>query len=336
MSSTGSRSSVRRTLASSCRSALWGKPSRLSSTCRVAATAVPSIRNGSGRSGSWPISCARALISGSTSSRLDGAGSSTRLLQAGTSAHTRKQARAFQLTSVVTAPEWIRAIDGALSKIETSPRTPSSGPSPYRWLTPDNASSATCPTRSPASTFRWAPIQRTPGLTGMRDSVLTGGVRPRSARARRRWLEAEAAQHGLTLRAGQEIEKRAGQRGLLRRGDDSAWIDHGAIAVFRRPEPLLDPLGTRDGVRGVDEAGLGLAAHHVVEHLAHVLGEHELGLEAVPQPQSPQALFGVLPGRYGLGLADRDTCHSGVKQVRGLRDVQLRVDGLDDHEDIAR
>ncbi len=49
--------------------------------------------------------------------------------QAGTCAHTRKQARSLQLAAVTTASRSTRAMEGTLSKIETSPRRPSRGPS---------------------------------------------------------------------------------------------------------------------------------------------------------------------------------------------------------------
>jgi hypothetical protein len=48
----------------------------------------------------------------------------------GTCAQTRKQARTRQLAVVTTISRSIRAMEGTLSKIETSPRSPSSGPSP--------------------------------------------------------------------------------------------------------------------------------------------------------------------------------------------------------------
>ena len=50
--------------------------------------------------------------------------------QAATCAHTRKQARSLQLAAVTTVSRSIRAMEGTLPKIETSPRRPSSGPSP--------------------------------------------------------------------------------------------------------------------------------------------------------------------------------------------------------------
>ena len=50
--------------------------------------------------------------------------------QAGTCAQTRKQARALQLAEVTTVSRSIRAMEGTLPKIETSPRSPSRGPSP--------------------------------------------------------------------------------------------------------------------------------------------------------------------------------------------------------------
>ena len=56
--------------------------------------------------------------------------SNERSNQAGTCAQTRKQARACQLAAVTTISRSIRAIEGTLPKIETSPRRPSSGPSP--------------------------------------------------------------------------------------------------------------------------------------------------------------------------------------------------------------
>ena len=49
--------------------------------------------------------------------------------QAGTCAHTRKQARTLQLAAVATTSRSIRAIEGTLAKIETSPRSSSRGPS---------------------------------------------------------------------------------------------------------------------------------------------------------------------------------------------------------------
>ena len=56
--------------------------------------------------------------------------SAARSDQAGTCAQTRKQARARQLAAVTNISRSIRAMTGTLPKIDTSPRRPSSGPSP--------------------------------------------------------------------------------------------------------------------------------------------------------------------------------------------------------------
>ena len=49
--------------------------------------------------------------------------------QAGTCAPTRKQARSLQVAAITTASRSTRAMEGTLSKIETSPRRASRGPS---------------------------------------------------------------------------------------------------------------------------------------------------------------------------------------------------------------
>src|SRR5258705_3210158 len=103
----------------------------------------------------------------------------------------------------------------------------------------DRASSSTCPRRSPARTSRWAPIQRTPEPKAIGASVLRGRARPRSARAARRRLKAEAAQHGPTLWTAEQVEEGPRERRLLGRRHDRAGVHDRAIAVVGRAEGLL-------------------------------------------------------------------------------------------------
>src|SRR5688572_11182817 len=84
--------------------------------------------------------------------------------------------------------------------------------------------------------------------------------RPRSPRAGRRRLKAEAAQHGPALRTAEQVEEGPPERRLLGRRHDSAGVHNWAIAVVGRAEGLLHALGARRGVGGVDEAGIHLAA----------------------------------------------------------------------------
>src|SRR5260370_1263650 len=108
---------------------------------------------------------------------------------------------------------------------------------------------------------------------------------PRSACAGRRRLKAEAAEHGAALLTAQQIEEGLAERPLPGSGHDRARIDDRAVRVARRKEGFLHALGARRGVGGIDEASIDLAARHVVEHLAHVLSEHELRLQPIPETQ---------------------------------------------------
>src|SRR5439155_1149041 len=70
-------------------------------------------------------------------------------------------------------------------------------------------------------------------------------------------------------------------------------------------------------VRRVDEAGVDFAAGDVVERLPDVLGEHDPGLEPLPETEGPEAFCRVLAGGNGLGVADHDPGQAGREQVRG-------------------
>src|SRR4029450_7282687 len=163
----------------------------------------------------------------------------------------------------------------------TSPRAPSRGPSAYRCGLAASAARATWPRRSPFSTSRWAPSQRTPGPGAIVTSVRWP---PRgSARAGGRGRQAVLAEHGLTLRAAQQVEEGLGKALLLGGRHHRAGIDHRAIRVLGPTDGLLHAMGPRGRVGGVDEARVDLAARHVVECLAHVLREDQLRLDAIPQ-----------------------------------------------------
>src|SRR5262249_7129087 len=274
-----------------------------------------------GRPGSSPASRASVITRCSSSSRSASPEGLACSDQASTCAQTRKHARSFQLALVSTSPRSIRAMLSALPKIETSPRRPSSGPSPYRLGATERDSSATCPRRSPPSTSRWAPIQRTPGPSVIGDSGLRACARLRSARAGGRRLEAEAGQRRAALLAAQQVEERPRERRLPRGGHHGPRGDHPAIAVVGPTGRLLHPLGSRGRVGGVHEAGLDLPTRHVVEHLAYVLREDELPLEAVPESEGAEALLRVLARGDALGIADRDAGHPGLGEVRRLGDV---------------
>src|SRR5512132_2225759 len=118
---------------------------------------------------------------------------------------------------------------------------------------------------------------------------------PRSARAGRRRLKAEATEHGPALPAAQQVQEGLAERALPGSGHERARIDDRAVRIARRKEGFLHSLGARRGVGGVDEARIDLAARHVVEYLAHVLSEDELRLQPIPETQRPKALFRVLP-----------------------------------------
>ena len=123
---------------------------------------------------------------------------------------------------------------------------------------------------------------------------------------------------------------------LLRARHHRHRVEDRPVRLLARAERLLDAVGPHGGVGRVDEAGFDLAPRHVLERLADVLGEDELRLETVPEPEGAQALLRVLAHRHRLRVPDHDAADAAVEQVLGLGQVEPRVGRLDDGEDVAR
>src|SRR5262245_47506894 len=174
-------------------------------------------------------------------------------------------------------------MQGSPSKTVISPVTPARGPSAYRCVRDGSELSSTLPSTSPASTSRWAPIQRT--LTRARSG---GGGRAPRAGGRR--LESVPGERRLTVAAHQEIEKGLRQRGLLGPGDHRDGIDDRPVRVLSRAKRFLHLLPADGCVGRVDEARLDLAARHVVERLPHVFRKDELGLEPIPESEDRKSV----------------------------------------------
>ena len=149
-------------------------------------------------------------------------------------------------------------------------------------------------------------------------------------------LEAEAREHRLPLGARQELDEGPAEGGLLRARHHRHRVEDRAVRLLAGRNASLTRSAPHRGVGRVDEAGVDLAPRHVLERLADVLGEDELRLEAVPEPEGAQALLRVLAHRHRLRVPDHDPADAGVEQVLGLGQVEPRVGRLDDGEDVAR
>ena len=90
----------------------------------------------------------------------------------------------------------------------------------------------------------------------------------------------------MSVGAHEQIDERFGERGLLRGFDHRRRIRHGPVGVLARAKRFDDLAGADCHVRRVDEAGLDLAARDVVERLPDVLGEDQLRLKLIPEPQT--------------------------------------------------
>src|SRR3989454_10038558 len=151
----------------------------------------------------------------------------------------------------------------------------------------------------------------------------------RSSNGRR---EPEALKHASRVAAQQPLDEGLGDRRVPGCLHDRGGVNHRPIRVFAGPERLPYALGAGGEVGGVDEAGLDLAPGHVVEGLPNVLGEHQLRLDALPQPRRPQALLRVLPDGNGLRIADDDAPHARVEEVPGMHEIDRRIRRLDHDE----
>ncbi len=123
-------------------------------------------------------------------------------------------------------------------------------------------------------------------------------------------LAAGAAQEGQ--------EARGAVAGALR--GQRRRIDDRRVAVGR--EGADDPdARVGGGVGPVDDAERRLAARDQGQRRAHVLGLGELALDAAPGTQMLERRLGVLAGRHGLDLADREP---PVAEQR--RQIEARTD----------
>src|SRR5439155_125717 len=107
------------------------------------------------------------------------------------------------------------------------------------------------------------------------------------------------------------------------------------VRVLGGAERLPYAAGPGGRVRRVDEAGVDFAAGDVVERLPDVLGEHDPGLEPLPETEGPEAFCRVLAGGNGLGVADHDPGQAGREQVRGPAELETRVGGRDDRQNVS-
>mmetsp|Transcript_1026 Transcript_1026/g.2608 ORF Transcript_1026/g.2608 Transcript_1026/m.2608 type:complete len:277 (+) Transcript_1026:924-1754(+) len=130
---------------------------------------------------------------------------------------------------------------------------------------------------------------------------------------RSRLAEPVPGQDGLGLAADQVANEVARQRRLLAVGHHGGRVGDGRVARHGGGDAY--PVAGDFGIGAVDKAGLDLAAGHIVQHLAHVVGEHQLGAQRRPQLRTAQGLLGVAADGHGGHLADGDPAHLRFGQV---------------------
>jgi hypothetical protein len=95
-------------------------------------------------------------------------------------------------------------------------------------------------------------------------------------------------------------------------------------------------LGARIG--GVNNAERRLAARHIGQRHAHILGGRELTRHRCPQTECRQCRFRIFAGGHGLRIGQRQAAamqRAKEIEVRCDGKLELRVRGCDQHEMIA-
>src|SRR5258705_4068451 len=129
------------------------------------------------------------------------------------------------------------------------------------------------------------------------------------------WQNPVFRQDARSFRAKNEIDELASRILLLTFVDYSNRIQNRIVGIVRSARYYLNLAACAQGVGGIDDAGFDFIAHHIVQHLSHILGEDELGLNLSQQLESIESLFRILSSWYGLGITNCDLLHRGTRQI---------------------